>query len=143
MKCSNKGFTLIELMVVIVIMGILAVLAVPRLTDVITKAKVSEVPIVLGSWENAQSAYLAERGEVATSIDALAFDVEESKWFTYTASGGGANAAIYSTTLKSAVGPFAKDAKGPQSSIDNSNAVKRSFQADSTKWMKYLPNFSN
>lgn len=45
---NNKGFTLIELMVVVAIMGILAAIAVPAYQDYITRAQVTEA-IYLGS----------------------------------------------------------------------------------------------
>ncbi len=43
MKQSKKGFTLIELMVVIVIIGILAAIAIPKLFGMTAKAKASEL----------------------------------------------------------------------------------------------------
>ena len=69
---NRKGFTLIELMVVIVIIGILAALAIPKFTDASAKAKMSEAPPVLAAFENAQFARIAETGDVG-AIDEIVF----------------------------------------------------------------------
>ena len=59
---SRKGFTLIELMVVILIVGILAAVAIPILRGRIDAAKWSEGKAMMGSIGTAIRAYHAEKG---------------------------------------------------------------------------------
>jgi len=59
---SRKGFTLIELMVVVLIVGILAAVAIPILRGRIDAAKWSEGKAMMGSIATAIRAYAAERG---------------------------------------------------------------------------------
>ncbi|MEW6050790.1 MAG: prepilin-type N-terminal cleavage/methylation domain-containing protein [Candidatus Zixiibacteriota bacterium] len=64
---SNRGFTLIELMIVVVIIGILAALAIPRFKQASTKAKQAEPQGILKLVYTMQH---AQRQETATYADA-------------------------------------------------------------------------
>ena len=62
----KRGFTLIEAMVVIVVMGVLAAIAVPKLFGYIAKAKASEVPIAAATYTKLQDAFLTEKTAIAS-----------------------------------------------------------------------------
>ena len=64
-KTTQKGFTLIELMIVIAIVGILAAIALPAYQDYIVRAKMSEPTAALAEAKTTLAEYYAANGKLA------------------------------------------------------------------------------
>jgi general secretion pathway protein G len=75
-RCNERGFTLIELMVVIVILGILAGLIVPRIMGRPDEARRAKARIQLESVETALKLYKLDNGNYPTTEQGLQALVE-------------------------------------------------------------------
>jgi type IV pilus assembly protein PilA len=66
-KTNQKGFTLIELMIVIAIVGILAAVALPAYQDYTIRAKLSEALATIGEAKTSVSEYFIANGSIPTT----------------------------------------------------------------------------
>jgi type IV pilus assembly protein PilA len=72
MKTIQKGFTLIELMIVIAIIGILAAIAIPAYQNYTIRSQVTEGISMAAGWKTAISEYYAQNGSFPTGSTTIA-----------------------------------------------------------------------
>jgi type IV pilus assembly protein PilA len=72
MKSVQKGFTLIELMIVVAIIGILAAIAIPAYQNYTIRAQVTEGLNLADGWKTSISEYYAQYGAFPTCFNTTA-----------------------------------------------------------------------
>jgi type IV pilus assembly protein PilE len=65
---SNRGITLIELLIVIVIIGVLAAVAIPAYTNYMQRARRAEAKTALEQLRASQEMFRAERGSYSLNL---------------------------------------------------------------------------
>lgn len=106
---DSRGFTLIELMIVVVIIGLLAALAIPRFMSVSTKNKQAEAQLILKQIYVSQRAYrqagnsyfLTGATASASNPDAfspITIEIGVASLYSYTINGSANNFIITATS---------------------------------------------
>ena len=81
MLSKTRGMTLIELMIVILIVGVLAAVAIPTYSGYLQRARRSDAKTALEQLRASQETFKAERGRYANDADdANALDVLKTNW---------------------------------------------------------------
>jgi prepilin-type N-terminal cleavage/methylation domain-containing protein len=90
-KIGDNGFTLVELIVVCAILGVLALMALPALTDFKTKVRVSRCADEIRTIEKDIIAFAAENGHYPANLTEIKRNTLMDPWghqFIYTPGGG-------------------------------------------------------
>ena len=74
-KRKEDGFTVIELLIVIIIVGVLFSIGLPSFLNQANKAKQSEAKAYIGSMNKAHQAYFVENTTFTTNIEALGIGI--------------------------------------------------------------------
>jgi len=79
---NRKGFTLVELAVVIVIIGVLAAFGVPKFREAVERSKAGEAYNYLSAVRSAQERYHSRQGKYSSSASDLDINFPAPKYFS-------------------------------------------------------------
>lgn len=150
MKHLQKGFTLIELMIVVAIIGILAAVAIPAYQDYIARAQMSEAVSLLSAGKVGSTEYISANGTCPVAVGDVVGTTRGKYTDTITmactaVAAAGTVAAVVSLTFTAAM-----KATGVNSAIASKTAELRTTDSG-TNWVctrgtvgtavdnKYLP----
>src|SRR5262252_7743093 len=86
-KLKKRGFTLIELMIVVAIIGILAAIAIPNFIRFQARSKQSEAKSNLKSLFTAERSYYQEKDKYSIYINEIGFSPERGNRYSYSLGG--------------------------------------------------------
>lgn len=105
-----EGFTLVELLIVVAIIGLMATIGVPTFKKMVQKAKKSEAKVALGALFTVENAFFAEYGVFGSNVEQIGFTLDgSSATRIYHVGFGG---AACNDASKIAIRPVLANAKG-------------------------------
>lgn len=108
---NQKGFSMIELMMVVTIIGVLTVIGVPQYQKFQMKAKQSEAKSLLGGMYSSQKAFFAEWNQYYGDFNAVGFGVDGNLGYVVGFNGPGTAGPVnHPTPAYAGAAPLVRDA---------------------------------
>jgi type IV pilus assembly protein PilA len=136
---NKKGFTLIELMIVVAIVGILAAIAIPAYLDYTVKTKITEVTTAMDAMAQASTEYHAARGEFpATSYSYTSLAAVSTEYCTWAYStSDAANNCNLTATFSSTLNPVVNNTLIMTVTYNSSTGYSKAYSGNLP--LKYMP----
>jgi type IV pilus assembly protein PilE len=154
----QQGFTIIELMIVVVVIAVLSAIALPSYTDYVTRSKLAEAYAHLADLRvKMEQFYMDNRrysSDTAGGTCGIAGGntptAQGTKYFTFTCASSSANAAGDQAYVLTATGIAGEGLGGIAFSIDQANAKRttvtastpmadKGYQSSATCWIRKKP----
>jgi prepilin-type N-terminal cleavage/methylation domain-containing protein len=140
---DKKGFTLIELMIVVAIVGILAAIAIPAYLDYTVKTKITEVTTAMDALAQAASEYHASAGRFPDYGDSnyetvAAFAAVSTQYATWNYLNTGDNLCNFTATFAN-LNPVASCTLIMDVNFVSGQGYSKTYSTNSTVAEKYRP----
>jgi type IV pilus assembly protein PilA len=132
MKKLTRGFTLIELMIVVAIIGLLAALAIPNFIKFQARSRQSEVKSNLKALFTAEKSYYGDKLAYCTGFDTIGFAPERGNRYLYTIDAAAGQKALRTTATETTVAGAVTDCGSLTGNVGP--ATVQTIGDDSFKW---------
>jgi len=102
---SRRGFTLIELMIVVAVIGILATIAWPSYTEYMKRSRRSDAQSLMLSIVNKEQQYLLDARQFTDTVGTGGLGISSQSWDCTASSSKTCSNAYYDITVTLAAGP--------------------------------------
>jgi type IV pilus assembly protein PilE len=128
LKRAHKGFTLVEVMIVVAIIGILARIAVPSYVDYVKRGKATEATATLADLKNRmEQCFQDNKDYTHATCAALCATPASAKYFTYNCSTPAATTQTYTLSATAVAG---QGVDGFSFTIDQDGAKTSNFDGN-------------